>query len=335
MKKIIAALLLTIGCLCASAQTPKAVIKSVQSGEGYQKANEKYERALEKNAADSPCMIVARAVLWDCWASWCDYYKGYKDDKYFETRYTLDAYYLLCDSRDEIISDENVEKMLKGLKTSYTAIFQGIERSSAEDLMEIDSESRYDEYLRYASAHSHPMTDTLMLMREQRAYADVCSQGSEDGYRRYLSKYGDGSKERLSDIEVRLRELLFNEALSGSDKEKVISFIQTYPLYDRTEELYPHLRRLQWPSYIEKDAALYLANGAVKSLTYNNFRVEFDRSGNEIVPEGSEEEPDGSLSTGEGRLPHFTITSRDIYGNWTERRDEDGSVDVRSIEYYF
>ncbi|MCQ2135621.1 MAG: hypothetical protein MJY67_01760, partial [Bacteroidales bacterium] len=184
MRKFLLTVIFMLGCLAASSQTPKAVIKSVFSGEGYQKANEKYERALEKNAADSPSMIVARAVLWDSWAKWCDYFKDYKDDKYFSTRYTIDAYYLLCDSKSAIESDESVDKMLKGLKTSYAAIFSDIERISTAYICEIDSEERYDEYIRYARSNGHHALDSLLTLREERAYKDACEAASEKAFRR-------------------------------------------------------------------------------------------------------------------------------------------------------
>lgn len=346
MRKFLLTVIFMLGCLAASSQTPKAVIKSVLSGEGYQKANEKYERALEKNAADSPSMIVARAVLWDSWAKWCDYFKDYKDDKYFSTRYTIDAYYLLCDSKGIIESDEGVDKMLKGLKTSYQDIFSGIENTSAEYVFEINSESRYDEYIRYARAHSHPQLDTLLILREERAYKDACEAASEKAFRRYLDKYKDAPQEHIAQVDILLRDLLFNQAYTSSDMSLIKQFIQTYPLYHRTEELYPILRRLQWPSYTERDALLYMAWGAVRSLRYDTFTVEFDRNGFEIEQDAEDDLADDfeldlsqettavpAPETG-ARVPDFRVTERDIWGNWTARIDENEVISRREIEYY-
>ncbi|MBS7246035.1 MAG: WG repeat-containing protein [Bacteroidales bacterium] len=220
--------LLCFGAASAVAQNPRAVIKAVYKGDSLSTIAPKYFKAKTSNPDGDPSMKLMDAV-----------YLNAADS-------SIKAYYIYCSNRAAIESNNEIAKMLKSLQLRLPDVFYSIETASASEVLRIDRESVYDEYIAVASDNAHSSLDVLERARENCAYDAVMSAISIEECDRFLKKYPDALQEHSSAVSELRTDILFEEASRSTDEKLISSFIESYPKYARVDELKAYLADLNY-----------------------------------------------------------------------------------------
>lgn len=229
-------------CMMAQAQSPRAVLKAILSGEDHASVAQKYEKAVEKHDFGEPAMILANDMM------------------LHSEGQSVFAYTNYCAHREEIENDEDVLKMVKALKTSLNELFNQIESVSAIKVMEEDSESAYDKYILIAERNGHPMLTALKTAREKRAFADVTAADTIPEYDRFLAKYAEGAQARIDSVISRRTDLVFDTVMVSGNEQASVDFISSFPEYGRIAEVETHLSDIRFAAVVASGEAEGLRN---------------------------------------------------------------------------
>lgn len=250
IKRTIVTVLLLFAGLMSQAQSPRAVIKAILSGEDQASVTQKYEKAVEKHDFGEPAMILANDMLLNSEGQ------------------PVFAYVNYCAHRSEIENDEEVIKIFKSLKAELSNVFNQMESLSAIKIMEENVESTYDKYIQVAELNSHPMLKALKQAREKRAFGDVCAANTIAEYDRFLAKYADAMQSRIDSVVSMRTDLVFDTVMVSNVEQASVDFIADYPEYKRIDEVQTHLSDIRFDLAVADGGMELLRNFAQMYPSY-------------------------------------------------------------------
>lgn len=207
------ALLLTLNM--AVAQSPKAVIKSLEDGDVI-KSSEKFEKINDKTREKMPemCLLAEAALLNLEKQSLESKVRGYK---------------ILIDNIEAISSSTNAEKVFNGLDTTLSGLIQFIENSSSNHVIKVDDEQVYIQYIEIATRGNHPRLAELNTSLETRRYKITMENSSQNNCLRFMATYPESKY--YSEVNNHYIELRYIEATKTSTESIMEAFIADYPEY--------------------------------------------------------------------------------------------------------
>lgn len=225
---LIASLLLVAECLMA--QNPKAVFKSILDGD-IAKSVEKLEKINDKTREKYPQMcLLAEAALLSM--------PGQSGDK------QISGYELLVANIEAIRSDEDADKVFKGLDISLEDVISSIEQESMKYVCSVDDEATYVKYLELAARGNHTNMREVEQRLELRRYKSAVESESIELCTSFLEMY-PRSQYRTSVIKHRT-DLYFNIAIGSSSESVMEEFIATYPNYDKVDKVSARLMSMRY-----------------------------------------------------------------------------------------
>ena len=221
MRRLLTLFVMLLLCGAAVAQTPKAVLKSIITGD-LLKSVEKFEKINDKTREKMPeaCCFVEAALLNMQGQAGADKVRGYE---------------LFVGNIDGICRSEDVDKMFKGLEVTLVDMIRHIEDSSLEYVISLDDEHSYEHYLKLAEQGAHPRRKEVEHCLESRRYRTAVGGRSMEECRRFMSLYPES--EYSAEVAAHLALLCYEEAMTTSSEAIMEQFIADYPDYAEVDKV--------------------------------------------------------------------------------------------------
>lgn len=237
MKKICIVLLSLLSIATATAQSPRAVIKSIVDGD-KEKAVERLEKISIKTRNEMPemCILAEAALL--------SMEEQSDEDK-------LRSYEMLATHISEIKESLNADKVFKGSDTYLDEVIRNIEQRSLEVVLTINSEPAYRSYIRLAKIGNHAALTTIYKRLEIKVYEGVVKQRSIEACNAFLDEFPES--EYRAKVEEHRANLRYDEAMKTTDEEIMELFIADFPTYERVDNVTTRLMEQRYKRVVRSE----------------------------------------------------------------------------------
>lgn len=238
MKRILAIVVSLVVLQAAVAQSPKAVIKSIVTGDVL-KSIEKFEKIGDKTIEKMPeaCCLAEAALLCMEGQAGADKVRGYE---------------LFVSNIDGIKCSEEVQKIFKGLDVTLGDIILHIENGSCDYVISLDDERTYVLYLELANRGDHPRRAELERCLERRRYLNAIGGRSIDECNYFLAIYPES--EYRTYVASHLAMLRYEEALAATEEGVMESFLADYPGYPNVDKVANRLMQYRYNRIFSTDS---------------------------------------------------------------------------------
>ncbi len=237
MKKIYTTILSILCVVGATAQSPRAVIKSIADGE-QQKAMERIEKISIKTRNEMPEMcILAEAALLSM------------EQQSDECK--LRSYEMLTTHIAQIKESPNIDKVFKGNDTTFEDVITNIEQQSFKAVIAIDSESTYRHYISLAERGEHADMANILRTFETKMFNDVISERSVDACTKFLAEFHESQYH--NEVEAHRTNLRYDEAMSTTDESIMELFVTDFPKYEKTNNVATRLMEHRYQRIVQSE----------------------------------------------------------------------------------
>lgn len=280
MKKIYLTLLAMLMVVCATAQSPRAVIKSIVEGKDSAEVESCFIKIEYKVRENMPEMYALADAM--------RYSTDYRND---EDR--IHAYELLAEYIDQIRSSSNSEKVLKGISITIDDIIRDIEQKSFEAVVAKNNKATYRTYIALAERAGHSLKWDIEANFERCACEIAVSENSVEACNDFLEEFGSTQSAEqirnlrrkllyeeammtededilkqfiddpyfkddklMSDVKIRLMNIIGKRIESSQNIEEMREFISTYPSYSRIATIKQKMATIEYPTIEDSPESL-------------------------------------------------------------------------------
>ena len=237
MKKICSTILSILCVVSATAQSPRAVIKSIVEGD-KQKAIERIEKINIKTRNEMPEMcILAEAALLSM------------EEQSDENK--LRSYEMLTTHIAQIKQSENIDKVFKGNDATLEDIIANIEQQSFQAVIALDCEKTYRHYISLAERGNHANLTTILCKFEVKMFEGVMNKRNVDDCNKFLAEFPES--EYRAQVEAHRANLRYDEAMTTTDEGIMERFIADFPKYERINDVATRLMEQRYERVVQSE----------------------------------------------------------------------------------